>query len=113
MLQRILATHPDVVALYEPVGMWLYADPSRDHDEFDESDATERVRTYVRRQFLNYQRDHGDRTIIEKTPHNILRIRYVREIFPDARFLYIVRDPLSFISSVELKWQRPAAASAW
>lgn len=110
MLQRILATHHDVVELYEPVGMWLYADPSRDHDEFDESDATERVQKYIRGQFLKYQTEHGDRTIIEKTPHNILRIRYVREIFPDARFLYIVRNPLSFISSVELKWQRPAGS---
>jgi hypothetical protein len=110
MLQRILATHHDVVGLYEPVGMWLYADPSRDHDEFDESDATQRVQDYVRGQFLKYQTEHGDRRIIEKTPHNILRIRYVREIFPDARFLYIVRNPLSFISSVELKWQRPAGS---
>jgi len=110
MLQRILATHHDVVGLYEPVGMWLYADPSRDHDEFDERDATQRVREYIRGQFLKYQTEHGDRTIIEKTPHNILRIRYVREIFPDARFLYIVRNPLSFISSVELKWQRPAGS---
>ena len=110
MLQRILATHHDVVELYEPVGMWLYADPSRDHDEFDESDATERVQKYIRGQFLKYQTEHGDRTIIEKTPHNILRIRYVREVFPDARFLYIVRNPLSFISSVELKWQRPAGS---
>jgi hypothetical protein len=110
MLQRILATHHDLVELYEPVGMWLYADPSREHDEFDESDATKRVQEYVRAQFLKYQTENGDRTIIEKTPHNILRIRYVREIFPDARFLYIVRNPLSFISSVELKWQRPAGS---
>jgi Sulfotransferase family len=110
MLQRILATHPDVVGLYEPVGMWLYADPSREHDEFDERDATGRVKKYVRAQFLKYQTEHGNRTIIEKTPHNILRIRYVREIFPDARYLYIVRNPLSFISSVELKWQKPAGS---
>jgi hypothetical protein len=108
MLQRILATHPDVVELYEPVGLWLYADPTREHDEFDESDATERVKAYVRGQFLKYQTEQGGRTIIEKTPHNILRIRYVREIFPDAHFLYIVRNPLSFVSSVELKWQKPA-----
>jgi hypothetical protein len=110
MLQRILATHPGVVELYEPVGLWLYADPSRDHDEFDESDATDRVRTYIRGQFLKYQTEHGGRTIIEKTPHNILRIPYVREIFPDAHFLYIVRNPLSFVSSVELKWRRPAGS---
>jgi hypothetical protein len=110
MLQRILATHPSVVELYEPVGLWLYADPARDHDEFDESDATDRVRTYIRGQFLKYQTEHGGRTIIEKTPHNILRIPYVREIFPDAHFLYIVRNPLSFVSSVELKWRRPAGS---
>jgi hypothetical protein len=32
----------------------------------------------------------------------------VRTIFPEAHFLYIVRNPLSFVSSVELKWQQPA-----
>jgi Sulfotransferase family len=108
LLQRVIAAHPDVVELYEPVGLWLYADPSRTHDEFDESDATERVKSYIRGQFLKYQQEHGDRIIVEKTPHNILRLSYVREIFPDAHFLYIVRNPFSFISSVELKWQRPA-----
>ena len=110
MLQRIIAKHPDVVELYEPVGLWLYADPSRNHDEFDESDATNRVKSYIRGQFLKYQQEHGGRIIIEKTPHNIMRIPYVREIFPEAHFLYIVRNPLSFISSVELKWQRPAGS---
>ena len=108
MLQRIIATHPDVVALYEPVGLWLYADPARPDDEFSDGDATDRVKSYIRSQFLKFQREHGDRIIVEKTPHNILRIPYVRAIFPEGRFLYIVRNPLSFVSSVELKWQRPA-----
>jgi hypothetical protein len=36
LLQRLISTHPDVVSLYEPVGLWLYADPVRSHDEFDE-----------------------------------------------------------------------------
>lgn len=108
MLQRVIATHPDVVQLYEPVGLWLYADPGRGHDEFNENDATEKVKRYIRNKFLEYQQEHGNRIIVEKTPHNILRIPYVRAIFPEAHFLYIVRNPLSFVSSVELKWQRPA-----
>jgi hypothetical protein len=108
LLQKLIATHPDVVPLYEPVGLWLYADPGRSHDEFDETDATDRVKTYVRNEFLQYQRQNGNRMIVEKTPHNILRIPYVRAIFPEAHFLYIVRNPLSFVSSVELKWQQPA-----
>lgn len=110
MLQRVIAEHPDVVALYEPVGLWLFGDPSRVHDEFSARDADQRVKTFIRSQFLAFQERNGGRRIIEKTPHNILRIPYVREVFPDARFLYIVRNPLSFISSVELKWQKPAGS---
>jgi Sulfotransferase family len=108
MLQKVIATHSEVVSLYEPVGLWLYADPGRSHDEFDEKDATDKVKRYIRNQFLKYQQQHGNRIIVEKTPHNILRIPYVRAIFPEAHFLYIVRNPLSFVSSVELKWQQPA-----
>lgn len=107
MLQRIIASHPAVVPLYEPVGIWLYADPGRVHDEFDEADASDRVKRYIRKWFLKFQRENGNRVIVEKTPHNILKISYVRAVFPEARFIYIVRNPLSFVSSVELKWQRP------
>jgi hypothetical protein len=108
MLQKLISTHPEVVPLYEPVGLWLYADPGRSHDEFDKKDATDKVRRYIRNEFLKYQQQHGNRIVVEKTPHNILRISYVRAIFPEAHFLYIIRNPLSFVSSVELKWQQPA-----
>lgn len=107
ILQKVIATHPDVVAWSEPVGLWLYADPGRSHDEFDEHDATDRVKRYIRNKFLQYQQQHGNRIVVEKSPHNILRIPYVRAIFPEAHFLFTVRNPLSFVSSVELKWQRP------
>jgi hypothetical protein len=107
ILQKVIATHPDVVGWSEPIGLWLYADPGRSHDEFDENDATDKVKRYIRNRFLQYQQDHGNRIIVEKSPGNILRIPYVRAIFPEASFLFLVRNPLSFISSVELKWQRP------
>jgi sulfotransferase family protein len=109
MLHKLISLHPDVVPLYEPVSLWLSADPKRSHDEFEEKDATDKVKRYIRNKFLSYQQQHGNRIIVEKTPHNILRIPYVRAIFPEARFLYIVRNPLSFVSSVELKWQKPAS----
>jgi hypothetical protein len=108
ILQKVVATHPDVVAWSEPVGLWLYADPRSGHDEFGEKDANDKVKRYIRNEFLKYQQEHGNRIIVEKTPHNILRIPYVRAIFPEAHFLYIVRNPLSFVSSAELKWQQPA-----
>ena len=108
MVQNLIAAHPQVVPLYEPVGLWLFADPTRRDDEFTASDATIRVKDFIRREFLKFQKANGNRIIVEKTPHNILRIPYVREIFPEAHYLYIVRNPLSFVSSVELKWRQPA-----
>lgn len=107
IVQKVMSAHPDIVGWYEPNALWLYADPGRIHDEFDESDATNRVRKYIRKRFLKYQKRNGNRVILEKTPQNILRIPYVRAIFPEATFLFIVRNPFSFISSVEYKWQRP------
>jgi hypothetical protein len=106
IVQKVMATHPDLALWYEPRTLWLYADPGRCHDEFDESDATDKVKQYIRKQFLKFQKRHGNRVVVEKTPANILKIPYVRTIFPEATYLFIVRNPFSFISSVELKWQR-------
>lgn len=106
MVQNLLATHPDVAAWYEPRTLWLCADPRRGHDEFEEVDATEEVKRLIRERFLKFQREHGNRIVMEKTPANILKIPYVHAIFPEATYLFIVRNPFSFISSVELKWQR-------
>ena len=107
IVQKIMALHPDIVQWYEPRSLWLYADPGRRHDEFDAKDATDKVKRYIRNQFLKYQKQYGDRVVLEKTPATILKIPYVRAIFPEATYLFIVRNPFSFISSVELKWQRP------
>ncbi|MHA2092512.1 MAG: sulfotransferase family protein [Candidatus Kariarchaeaceae archaeon] len=106
IVQKVMSTHPDLVGWYEPNALWLYADPGRNHDEFNESDATDRVSRYMHNQFLNYQKNNGNSVVFEKTPQNILRIPYVRAIFPEATFLFIVRNPFSFISSVEYKWQK-------
>ncbi|MEN8184432.1 MAG: sulfotransferase [Myxococcota bacterium] len=105
IVQKLVATHPDVAGWYEPRTLWLYADPGRPHDEFDASDASHRVKRYIRKRFLEFQQESGNRVVMEKTPANILKIPYVHEIFPEATYLFIVRNPFSFISSVESKWR--------
>lgn len=105
LTQNLVGLHPAIVTWYEPRTLWLYADPGRPHDEFFENDATETVISYIRGRFASYQAKHGNRRIIENTPSNVLRVPYVRAIFPEATWLYITRNPLSCISSMELKWQ--------
>lgn len=104
--QKLIGLHPGIITWYEPRTLWLYADPVRDHDEFAECDATERVTRYIRSRFLRYQLRHGDRQIMENTPSNVLRVPYVSAIFPECIYLYMTRNPFSCINSMELKWQR-------
>jgi Sulfotransferase family len=104
--QKLIGLHPGIVTWYEPRSVWLYSDPGRRHDEFDEADATATVNAYIRKRFLNHQIYHGNRRVMEKTPGNVLRVPYVRTIFPEATYLHITRNPFSYISSMEFKWQR-------
>lgn len=106
VVQQLIGLHPGIATWYEPRTLWLYADPARRHDEFDQKDATPHVAAYIRSRFLRYQTRHGGRRVMEKTPANILKVPYVHAIFPEATYLHITRNPFSFISSVEFKWQK-------
>lgn len=107
MMHDFLNMHPDVVSWYEPRTIWVYADPKRSHDMFTAEDATPKVKKYIRGRFMKYQRQHGNLRVMEKTPSNMLRIPYVDAIFPEATYIYIARNPLSYLSSSELKWRVP------
>lgn len=46
---------------------------------------------------------HGDRPLLMKSPFNTARVDAIRELFPDARFIHIHRDPATvFASNVRL-----------
>ena len=42
----------------------------------------------------------GDLRAIEKTPRHVLHLETIGEVFPDARFVNIVRDPIDVASSL-------------
>ncbi|MEX0884935.1 MAG: sulfotransferase [Phycisphaeraceae bacterium] len=114
MLLKLLRLHPDVAAWGEIRPIWSYGDPGREHDVFDASDATPRVVRYIRKRFLRHQRRHGHRRVVDKTPATLLRIDFVRAIFPEAKFIYLVRNPLSFVNSTDRQWKRlPTRRNVW
>jgi len=47
----------------------------------------------------------GTRRIVHKTPHTIVWAGYLQWIFPDSKFIHIIRDPRDICASVvPLKW---------
>lgn len=74
-------------------------------------DATPEAAAALRRRFLEAARDRDGRTpvgeavrLLEKTPKNALRIPFLKAVFPDARFIYLHRDPRQVLASMIEGW---------
>lgn len=51
------------------------------------------------------QRKRPPIRIVEKTPDNCFRIQMLRKVFPDAQFVFVVRDPRGSTASVLHGWR--------
>ncbi len=121
LLGRILAAHPNVGFLNEPKAMWhvirddediigSYAPPDTGRLYLSADDASEEVSQRSHALFAWYLRATHSKQIVDKYPELIFRHRFVRAIFPDARFLIAVRSPWSTLHSVA-RWSESHATN--
>jgi hypothetical protein len=58
------------------------------------------LKEYKSRKFLSDTQRDGNLTVIEKTPRHVFRIPYIRKVYPDTRFIVMVRDPRDLVASI-------------
>lgn len=78
-------------------------------------DVSNEVCNTLKQRFIAYGRDATGRRLnsaglshlrfLEKTPKNALRVDFLKTVFPDAKFIYLVREPRANISSIMQAWQ--------
>ncbi|MFM8351941.1 MAG: sulfotransferase family protein, partial [Actinomycetales bacterium] len=71
-----------------------------DSNRLTAEDATDGAVAFLKDRFVNRLRDRtgarpvgGPTRMLEKTPKNALRVPFLAAAFPDARFVYLYRDP--------------------
>lgn len=84
--------------------IWRYGNRERQNDEFGRSDAIGRPSRHIRSAFARRRRVEPGRVLVEKTCANSLRVGFVDEILPDARFVHIIRDGRDVASSAMSRW---------
>jgi hypothetical protein len=104
LLGRLLAHHPDVAYWIEPNHIWRHRHAYRRTDVLDREDATPAVARHIRKQFEIFLRKSGRSRFAEKTPTNCLRVPFIREVFPDALFINLVRDGRAVAVSARVQW---------
>ena len=90
-----------------------------DSNRLNSHDATEKISQSLRRAFAADLRNFEGLTLqeisrdgskakvrfLEKTPKNALRIPFLTKVFPNARFVFLYRDPKENISSLLDSWR--------
>ena len=94
LVSHILGSLPGVHIEVEPHALWKSGNYKYFNDE--EYDITPSIINYIRKKFAE---NLGDKILIEKSPINTLRPDLVHAVFPEAKIVYIERDPVRCIYS--------------
>lgn len=110
ILGTILSLHRHVGYLSEPKALWHSIFPEEDVSgsytagparyRLYAEDASETVKRAAHRLFGAYLTVTFARRAIDKDPELIFRVPFVRAIFPDARFVFLIRDGWSTCRSI-------------
>ena len=109
MIFRLLSAHPELGSLgREGHDMWRkFHHPRRNgwnSDVLGRGQVVAGEREFIRRYlYMHFDQDR----FVEKTPENCLRIAYLQELYPDAVFVFVKRDPREVMSSMLNGWRHP------
>ncbi|MBL1260809.1 MAG: sulfotransferase [Thiotrichaceae bacterium] len=113
ILGILLSLHRKVGYLNEPKAIWHLINPSQDLNanyssgggvyRLTADDVRPEERLKAHRMFARYLALTGSKRVVDKYPELIFRVAYVREIFPDAKFIFITRSGADAVPSV-VKW---------
>lgn len=85
--------------------VWRYGNRDYPTDELQVEHLTPAIKNYIRSRFTKLQKQTGATHILEKTCANSLRLEYVQQIFPEAKYIVINRDGRDVAPSAKKRWQ--------
>jgi hypothetical protein len=91
VLARVLGAHPGVTSVEEPAGPWSsLPSGAGGSDRLTGEHATPEVKETLRRWAAEQQ--GGSELLLDHDPRNSLRVPFLRAVFPEAKFVHVVRD---------------------
>ena len=109
-LRDVLATAPNAARVpYDINYIWRYGSESHPDDALPASLVTDRKSRFIRTQVhrLAGIEPPASTVILEKTVGSTLRIPFVDAVFPEAKFIHLVRDGRAVTESAMRQWQEP------
>jgi hypothetical protein len=108
----VLSMQKEIGFLNEPKALWYeanrYDDLIGSYSDgaakylLDAADATSEISACVKSIYSSFLKFSGSKRILDKFPEMIFRIGYLEQIFSDAKYIFLYRNPWDTISSTAL-----------
>jgi hypothetical protein len=107
--------------------IWRYGNESCLHDALSPAQLTEQTRQFIRRYLPRCAVEQSSKSagrvlwqagksaprassFVEKTVSNVLRVSFVKAVYPEAKFIAIIRDGRDVVESAERCWRESPRA---
>lgn len=84
--------------------IWRHGNVQKRNDRFTAKDAGPEVQNYIRTAFEKFEKSSSAEFVVEKTCANSLRVPFINAIFPESKFIFLVRDGYDVASSAKKRW---------
>ncbi len=103
ILRDVLSTHPDIDSVPFDVNyIWTIGNSEAQHDQLSPQNLTDTNRLRIVQQLARQSK--GAPFLLEKTVSNTLRLPFVLKVFPQAKFIHLIRDGRDVTESVYRQW---------
>jgi len=111
-LRDILDTSDDVTVIPYDVGyVWRYGNEHLKHDQLTPEMLNKRIIHYIKKTLPKLIKKNPNKKnpifFIEKSVPNTLRPAFIKEIYPDAKFIHLIRDGRAVSESAIRLWETP------
>jgi hypothetical protein len=112
-LRDILASgNGTAVVPYDVNYVWRYGAERAVDDVLDPAALTIKRKKFIVKSLRSVAKARNDDILIEKTVASTLRVPFVDAVFPDARYVHLIRDGREVTESAMRQWQTPPNWSA-
>jgi hypothetical protein len=109
ILSSLLNQHNKIIEFYEPYYLWeQYFDVSKS-DIWRVNNSKYDSGKKIKNEFAIFLKKSNKTMVIDKSPYNSFNIKVVNEIFPNAKWIHIIRDGRDVALSINKEWKKREA----
>src|SRR3972149_10347542 len=106
ILENILGCHQEIAEWYEPYYVWERYYSCQDNDIWQTKPriSDEKIRQYIQNEYRIFGELSKKNIVIDKLPTHVFNIAIIHGIFPEAKWIHIIRDGRDVTLSIMKEW---------